>query len=239
MSVYSDEILFIHIPKTGGTSAKRYLWNLMPGMTGRDPWNQAVGDDPDCPLPIGHIPLRDIEGYTGRPPESFERIIATIRNPYEQQLSQWTFWRDRYARGGVHVHDIGAAKHPTLADWLQDPICDFHLWYEDRFHVDEPIRLVGSPADGYHEFGGYYRYWLEAYGRIPGNVVVLKMETMNTTLPAAVAPFVDGTPPEVPHVNGGPSLRFPAREYYTTSAVEMVEAKFKWAFEHHYDRWVP
>lgn len=234
MGVFNDDLLFIHIPKTAGTSVKAWLWDHLPGAKGQKPGSEDGGHDTGG-LPIGHIPLRDIERFTGRTPDSFDRIIAIIRNPYEQQLSQWRFWRERYAVGDRHPSDIAAASHPTMEAWLNDPMCDFHLWYEERFGSAEPwVRTNSGPENGYRDFGGYYLYWISVAGAVPDNVEVIRMEELGRRWPQVVAPFVGDDAPPLPHHNTGDSKRYPTLAYYTPQAAAMVQAKFRWAFEHHY-----
>jgi len=151
MGAYNDDVLFIHIPKTAGWSVKQYMKAVLP--------NLLMPDDPASKLPIGHVRLADIERFTGRGPSSFQRIVAVVRNPYAQQLSQMAFWAGRYLRGGRHVHDVATWRHVSaelverdllqcalegrrfqfnprhlnLTGFVSDPECDFHVWY--RQHV--------------------------------------------------------------------------------------------------------
>lgn len=233
MGAYNDEILFLHIPKCGGTSVKRWLKAALPGV--------KDSTDEECPLPIGHIPLRDVERFTGRKPESFAHIIAVIRDPYAQQLSQWMFWADRYRRGNRHIHDIGAASHATLTGWLHDPRCDFHLWYESAYpRMPAGVSpLEAAPRDPFERAkdGGGYRWWLEVDGKIPANLRVIRLEELPARLPAILFPFMAGDMVPVPLENPGPA-RYPARDYYTPLAARIVEAKFRWTFdEGYYPTW--
>ena len=158
MGCYNDDVLFVHIPKTAGWAVKTYLRDNLPGV--------LMPDDPASKLPIGHVPLRDIERFTGRTPDSFQTIIAVIRNPYEQQLSQMCFWADRFVfKNNRHSHDIHTAVYchlpQVMADWaasrmyemrftwlphhldldgfVADPSCDFHLWYEQHPAFQEEL----------------------------------------------------------------------------------------------------
>jgi hypothetical protein len=151
MGAYNDYVLFIHIPKTGGWSVKNYMREHLPDV--------LMPDDPRSKLPIGHVRLQDIERFTGRSPDSFALILAVLRNPYEQQISQACFWAKRFMRGGRHVHDINTWRHVfaervetraaeciwshdafafepgdfNLTGFVSDPRCDFHVWYEQHF----------------------------------------------------------------------------------------------------------
>lgn len=237
MGCYNDKLLFIHIPKTGGRSCKTYLKQNVPGM--------LMPDDPEAKLPIGHVRLADVERFTGRKPESFEKIIAVIRNPYEQQLSQWMFWRDRFARGQRHIHDQVAASYGDLTGFLQDPRCDFHSWYMQHYGYEpgmtpaeqRQVRETEVPnpdgANRYEDFGGIYLFWLSVDGKIPDNVRTIRFEELDVALPEAVQDFIPADncrAINLPRLNRSPP-RGDVRDYYTPLAAGLVEQKCQWAFQ--------
>ena len=224
MGAYNDDVLFIHVPKCAGWSVKRFLKQAIPGF--------MLPDDPEAKLPIGHVPLRDIERWTGRKPESFAKIIGVVRNPYEQQLSQWMFWRDRFAQGQSHIHDYAAASHPTLTSFLLDPMCDFHVWYEQNPALAPRIREPDNR--GYANYGGMWMYWLSIDGEIPDNVQVLRQESLGEELPIAIADFVHGDMPKLQRLNT--TKHDEALIYHTHLSVQLVEHKCKWAFDNYYKR---
>lgn len=226
MSAFNDEFLFIHIPKCAGDAIKQWLFDSFPDMRGKPTNRSAIG----CELPIGHVPLRDIERFTGRAPDTFKTIFAVVRSPYEQQLSQWMFWADRYRRGDRHSLDVCAASHTNLESWLRDPGCDFHVWYE---HVHGGVRPVGGPRDLYAGFPGYYHYWISVDGEVPQNVELVHIKSIGTQIPGLVG---GNDLPPIPTTNTGPRTR-PAQEYYTPGAAGLVESKFRWAFDNVFERW--
>lgn len=253
MGAYNDDVLYIHIPKTAGITCKEYMHEHLPDVKWprTDEWFKNKGHPEkeaeelakqsveESKLPIGHIPLRDLPGLTGRPLNSWERIIGVVRNPYAQQVSQWNFWRDRYARGQIHMHDMAAASHPRIHTWLDQsgtPGVDFHIWYAHRFHAGEP--WVEQPrGDGrYDHWGGYYRFWLfDENNRKPDNLTILKTEELDQTFPAALAPWIAGTPPELGRLNTRPHSKW--EEYYSAAdkariekSLAIVEEKFAWTF---------
>lgn len=226
MGCYSDDLLFIHIPKTGGWSCKNYLREHVPGV--------VFPEDKESGLPIGHVPLRDIQAFTGRKLDSFEKIIAVIRNPYEQQLSQWMFWRDRRARGGDHFHDYVAANHVTVESFLLDKRNDFHLWYEHHPTIGLKLRDPGLVGERLER--GIYWYWLSVDGELPPNLQVIKAEELDEAFPEAVHSFTNKSQRQpMPHDNSTRSRRS-FTEYYTHLACALVEDKFKWAFDNYYER---
>lgn len=243
MGLYNKDFLFIHIPKTGGYSVKRWLLDVlpecrMPKLGGFDLAPEQI----DARLPIGHIPLKDIERFTERPPDSWKLIVGIVRNPYDQQLSQWLYWRDRYARGGRHFHDLVAASYPTLTGFLMDHRADFHLWYESVHGSIKQTYTLNQAYGflGYQTFGGYYRYWLSVDGRLPENVRLVRLEEVDTVLPGVLRDFgiVDADElPAIPRENVT-AHHHPTPTYYTPLGARIVEAKFAWTFDQRiYARW--
>lgn len=241
MGAYNDDVLFIHIPKCGGTAVKHYMDEHLPDVRWQrptDPASRAYAG-----LPIGHVPLCDIEAYTNRPPESFKKILAVVRDPFTHQVSQWKFWKGRYEKGNRHIHDAAAAAAPTIHTWLEDPLCDFHVWYEENFarNPNEPVQMREPPACGPHNlytgFVGYFHYWLNIDGAIPDNVTVLRQETLAEDLPIQLAPFADHELPPVPVVNESQWASDRLWSYYwhgdedeMRRAITLVEEKFQWVF---------
>ena len=234
MGAYNDEVLFIHIPKTAGTSVKHYMYEHLPDVKWPHHSSQEMREE--SKLPIGHIPLRDIPMFLGRPVDSWEKIIAVIRNPYEHQVSQWWFWKGRYAQGDQHPHSVTAAQYPRIHGWLKDPMSDFHVWYQHRFHPEEPM-VPKENGIGYEGYGGYYPYWLEVDGEVPPNVQILRAEELDHQFPLALAEYIDGPLPEMPHINQGSKIDWQkvlgaggdvgqARE-----SIAVINEKFRWCFE--------
>ena len=246
MGAYNDDVLFIHIPKCGGTACKEYMAKHLPVMkwprgdswfTYRDGRNEITPQDKadarttveESRLPIGHIALQDIEPLTGRSPDSFQRIIIPIRNPYHQQVSQWHFWLTRYQQGQRHVHDIHAAGHPSFDTWPGELDSDFHIWYEAQFTAGAPLERKSHQLS-YEQLGGFYRYWVTIDGAVPTNVLMLRQETLEHSFPLACAPWIDGTPPAMHRSNESNGLDHIAFINYT-STLDTIERKFKWTFD--------
>lgn len=235
MGGFSRDVLFIHIPKCGGWSVKTYMAEHLPGFKIPQDSDGTISDHNLTGFPIGHIPLRDVERYTGRPPESWDMIVATIRNPYKQQLSQWLYWLNRYHRGRRHYHDLIARLYDNLTEFLMDPRCDFHLWYERIYGEQNPSHSkYRKRRQTYEDFGGMYRYWLEVDGQIPDNVEIVKLEELSDRLPAVLQPYADHDLPVPPRKNAvGRAGEW--AEYYTPKAMEIVNRKAQWAFTWHYE----
>jgi hypothetical protein len=62
---------------------------------------------------------------------------------------------------------------------------------------------------------------------------MIRMEEMSHQLPLALAPYMDGPPPEMYRRNEGPVDESKYLRYITDApnTIKTIEAKFKWAFE--------
>ena len=224
MTAFNEQVAFVHIPKTGGNSCRRYMREHLHGV--------MMLEEMYAPAP--HLALRDFEQWLGRPPSSFEVIFAVVRDPYDHQLSQWLFWKDMYSRGFRMPQHQHAALHADLTHWLCDEQSDWHI-HEARPSGGK-IRTIAASGKGYLEFGGYYPYWLAVDGEIPDNVRLVRFETLSDDFPAALEEYAGGVF-EMPHDNAGPSFKPVAAEYYSPLAIDIVERKFPWAFRFLYDKW--
>jgi hypothetical protein len=91
----NNDILLIHIPKTGGTSIEEYLKNKYEESL-FSPSRLRLFNDPklDCISPQ-HQTLMNIEKYKDRLSIDFENIciISVVRNPYHRIISDLFFWK--------------------------------------------------------------------------------------------------------------------------------------------------
>jgi len=224
MSVFNDDVLLIHIPKCAGTSARDYLLAHLPN---------AVDSlaEPKGPLPVDSTPLRHISEYTGRPLDSWKRIIIPIRNPYEQVVSHWSYHWNRYAQGGRHVHDETAAAFPRLHAWLLHPHSDWRTWYETAVRC-QPI---GKAAEVIRSTGFYEYYSTTESGEVPDNVTFIDCAVITAEFPKAVAEWCGGEH-EFPHTRSSPHSKDPHAYFVAPIAYNVVHERFRWAFANFYER---
>lgn len=116
--VFNRDVLFLHVPKTGGVSVTNYLLQVLPtpvfyvtkGPIGRVPPRKGVSFIPG----EAHQTLATARNFLpahGFELEQFPRILATLRNPYDLTVSYYTYKRtpqveftllDADAAPGVH-----------------------------------------------------------------------------------------------------------------------------------------
>lgn len=216
-------LFFVHIPKCAGTSVggevhpRTGVWDgswlerVLPG------WSRDN-------LPNGHQPVAAIEMVTGHPVGWWDRIIAVIRNPFAQQVSQYCFWRVRgwsnsQQGRGSHFDDLTACGL-RFEDWVQHPA---------SLGPNTCTGVAGALAAG-----GYYRWYLmdPATGQIPENVRVVKMEDLQAGLEGSLAGLGCDFEP-IESSNEVPD-KMSWEYWYTPESAAAVKQKFAWSLATHY-----
>lgn len=224
MGAYNDDVLFIHVPKCAGWTVKRWLEQVLPGF--------VLPQKGPGELPQGHTALRDMEQWTGRPPSSYRRIVAVVRNPYEREASEWLYRRDRFARGARHWFDCLAEAHGTLTSFLCDPYSEYHRLNEEQ--PGQTRRMKPLAKETYATYGGFWPYWLGIDGEIPSNVYIIRMENLEAELTEAVRPFAKEPLPDIPKLNATPHGDL--MRYHSWLSIDATEHRYQWAFDNYYKR---
>jgi hypothetical protein len=95
----SQDLLFLHVPKTAGTSMMRYLADVLPkpiwwyGATPKDVERAGAGVTA-MPWPGQHLSLEGaglLVRHLGLEIHEFPIILTTIRNPYEWEVSHYAY----------------------------------------------------------------------------------------------------------------------------------------------------
>jgi tetratricopeptide (TPR) repeat protein len=206
--IFSDRLLFLHVPKTGGSSVVRYLLEVLP-----KPAYYSLPADHGATLPpgvtrfegIAHETLADarvvLEGR-GRRLEGVPVVIACVRNPYELEVSRYSFLR----------RDLNSYNHgPQQAVAL---LSDFELFAIcSRPHGQRPLET-----------------YFVLDGVVPPNLHVVRLENVDQELRECLAAAgVDASETRVPHHNRSEHAHF--RQYYTGAAEQAVYEKYKWVFD--------
>lgn len=205
-------LFFVHVPKCAGSAITGEL------RTSDGLWSARFVDD-KLPgwvrdgLPNGHQPVRAIEMLTGKPLNWWKKIIVPIRNPFDQQLSQWSFWRQRaksrIAAGEAYHIDERCSVSLTLDRFVANP------------QSNGPVYTCGRR---WREAGGVYRWWCTNWaGEIPGNVHILRVEDLPGNLSECLG--VDCSDLKV--TNTSEHQRW--QDAYSTDGLRAVRDKYAWS----------
>jgi len=214
-TVYNDRILFIGIPKCAGSSIGG-LWDGTAKTAGGGYLQATVPHLTTRGFKIGHYPVSDVQKLTERRWDSWELILATIRNPYERMASQYAFLRKRADM--KHEADVRAVWQ-TFEEFCCDP-----GYYSCNY-------LCGR---NWEPFGDTYRYWLErGDGRLPDNLRIVRLEDIDR-IPELTAPFRTADA-EIPRHNSMGGKTAETMRQYTEKAKAAIEDQFRWTFLEYYE----
>jgi Sulfotransferase family len=206
--IFCERFAFLHVPKTGGMSVTEYLLRLLP----RPVYYTRKWDQRRHPVPEGVVDIdgkrheilseaREVVREHGFELSDFPVVAATLRNPYDLEVSRYTHFHRPYVAGrGNRSWEI--AMNEDFAEFARQ-----------------------SPP---HRGKGLER-WFFLDGAMPDSMVVLRFEFLAADLQAALARagiFATGS---LPHKNVSRHDHFAS--YYTTDAEEAVYQKYKWVFD--------
>ncbi len=209
--IWNAEVLFLHVPKTGGMSISDYLIRRLRGPV------HYTAPEPDPSLPRGihhrgrrHETLADAAAYlssSGIDIEDFKLILATMRNPYELEVSRYHYLRL------ANEWDQGTPQRIAL---------------ENSF--PEYLAQAGFFGSGPPRFERYY----ELAGRIPPNMRILRFENLETDFLRHVNPFLRHSNREhrLPETNTTDHGDY--RDYYDESAEAICHDRHRWIFDRGY-----
>ncbi len=204
--IFSQDLLFIHVPKTGGTSISVNLFQTLkrpvyythpnPLPVSADPgviWIEGDGHEKPAEA-------RELVARYGLNITRFRLILAVIRNPYAREVSAYSY---------LAVRD----EPPTEAGELA--LClDFEGFVSRSFR-----NRNGRVTEGYYKLDGV----------IPSNMKILKQENLAAEYASALRSVGLDPGNGLPHVNKSQHANFAA--YYTEVSEQAVYQNYKWMFD--------
>lgn len=136
-------LLFIHVPKTGGKSVEAYLKDLSGGQALFHPKKQDF-----FPCSPQHMHAEPLELLFGN--RFFDHAFMVVRNPYRRFVSEY-HWRVTRKEGDLSFAEWA---HATLDAFAQNPyVLDNHLRPQVEFKMKRAAvhRLEDSLEKAVHE----------------------------------------------------------------------------------------
>ena len=203
--ILSKQLLFVHIPKTGGTSVRHFLLDNLPRplLHVRQHDKELPPSAADSLHLIGNkhmdlIAARPlVQLFTGVDIPALPAVIAGVRNPYEREVSLFRYWARNQKRV---VREFGAF-------WP-----DFETFTRRESSLDRNL-------DNFYMLDGV----------VPANMRFIRTESMDTDLRAALDAI--GLPPDtpVPVLNVAPNRFDPGA--ITPRAEAAIHARYRLYFE--------
>lgn len=210
--LYSEQLLFLHIPKTAGTSVAAFLARALP----KPVWYHHVQPQPELaldgvawvrgnPHPNAAQAARAVAAH-GFALDRFPLILAVMRNPYELEVSQYEYLRARPVGGRSPRQQL--ARTLPFSDYLRVTL--------GEGAGGQPRSLWRMVAVG---------------GRIPDNLRLVSFDRVEDGVRACLRDL---------GVAGVDAIAFPWlnrtdygdwRSYYTAETEALVYASERWLFD--------
>lgn len=216
MILFNHELLFVHNPKTAGTSLLDYLSRRLAGQV-----HQAGVRDIGTNHPSLERALTHACAVTGNRPDQFRRLIGVVRDPYDREVSMYLYYRDVLA------------SSPSLARDLNDPLMERNVRMAARLPFGDYLAWLWSEhgtCDIWHS-RGFYRM---SDGLKPASLCVLKVERLKQDIADALngLELLESGP--IPRLNT--SQREATDSYYDERSADLVTASYDWMFVEGYYR---
>ena len=99
MIVFNDTTLFVHNPKTAGTSLMSYLTSTLPGPVHTAGVNHLGTYHPSLSMALGYA--CGVRGHT-----RFDQIISVMRNPFDREVSMYIYFREILSASSTLLTDL-------------------------------------------------------------------------------------------------------------------------------------
>jgi hypothetical protein len=233
--LFTDTLVFVHVPKTAGESIVKYLIRHLPEK-------KTLVDEPDWPPAAPLLPaavrlklrlksmlkrsglglprslslvagkrharlfeIRDMFAADGRSLEQFRAILAVIRNPYDLEVSRY-----HYLRLGQHgVSGLARGR-------------------EQRIAIEESFEQFALTAPYQGRLPARIEEWYQLDGRIPANLRIARFEKLEADLKQALAGFCS-VADRLPRLNA--TNHKPYTTFLSPRTEEAIYNKYRWLFD--------
>jgi SAM-dependent methyltransferase len=207
--IFSKDVLFLHVPKTGGTSVTRHLLEVLPAPVY---YVRPDGVEEDYAQRDGVVQIAgprhaslpqavDLLGEYDLGLADFKLILAAIRNPYSLEVSRY-----HYLRRG-HPEDVGRNQRLALTR-------DF-----SAFAAESSFGASGQALENYF-------HW---ENRFPPNLTIARFESLEADVKQALESIEIASHEAFHWMNKSRHADFAS--YYTREGEEAVFNKYRWVFD--------
>ena len=225
--IFNDDVMFIHVPKTGGMSVTAYLLNNLPGQIYLTVPEEAFEHArsramfPDVYERLNLLPgtrhedlaaAKQVAAGLGRRLQDFKLILAIVRNPYDLEVSYYCHLRKERIRKEGELRRTTGSRSAPLA-WTLAAAGDFETFARQApYYGRLPSRIE--------------RYY-SIRGQTPANMKIVRLEDIDGGI-RALAPYTKGRC-SLPHHNRT-IKRAGWRDYITPASEAAIYEKYRYLF---------
>ncbi len=203
MILFNRDVLFVHNPKTAGTSLLKWLGDALP--------DAHVAGVRELGTHHPHLPLalRHACAVTGNAPDQFKCILAVAREPISRERSMYAHFRNLSTREDTPAN----LNDPAMERWVRlSAECDANAY----------MRALESEL-GHCDIWRSREFYRLAGAR-PANMRVLRLSRLQDDLASVCAMFAHFSLPTLPELNpsGGGGVAFDER------SVDFIARSYAW-----------
>lgn len=204
MILFNREVLFVHNPKTAGTSLLDCLQNALPNCKTAGV-NELGTHHPHLDMAMGYACA-----VTGNKPQDFKRVLVGSRDPVDRERSMYAYFRSIHGYPGI-VRELNAdplfLRFITLAH-ENDP----------DHYISRTVAQIGTCDVWYSRY--YYRGGTFERPRLS----ILRISNLETDLHRALEGVELKAPVALEHKNATES----GKVYFGQRAIEMIRWSYRW-----------
>lgn len=210
MIIFNDQLLFVHNPKTAGTSLIEYFRCVL-----REPVFSAGVDElgtfhPHLSLSLGYACAK-----TGNRPEDFKCIFSVLRNPYDREISMFTYYRDVLANSKSLARDL---NDPSMEEAVRQsaalPFADYLRWL--------------SRTRGTCDVWRSRHYYTLEDGTVPENLWVVRLEEIDARIGEVSDILAHDENIPIPRLN---RTEHPSSGVFDKETESIVFESYRWIFD--------
>lgn len=203
MIVFNSQTLFVHNPKTAGTSLIAYLQAILPGPVYTAGVNELGTHHPSLSTALAYA-----RGVTGK--SQFNLVLTAVRNPFDRELSMYRYFREVLANSPGLLSDMPDAtmrRHVHKAAELE-----FNAYLHSLWDEEGTVDIWRSRS-----------FCETEEGTRPDSLRVLRFETLRDDLARALG----AKRLALPRLNATSKSIY----NFDDKSIRIVQSSYKWMFD--------